>query len=106
MDFKFILFTERVFKNKPIFILAHAYDFLCAIAYVCNNIEYINTWKPLSDEIFKDLLLYDSNETDSIPRINEYIELMKMALKKTDQPTTLIEQTRAILSSYICQDTS
>ena len=99
-DFKFILFTERVFKNKPVFILAKAYDYLCAIAYVCDNKDFIDHWRMLSEEVFHDLLLYDSNQMESIPKISEYIELMKKTLDIVEHPSSLIEQTNVILSSY------
>ena len=92
-EFKFILFTERVFKNKEIFKLAHSYDFLCAIAYTLNETKemtdnerlFIDRWKSLSGLIFEDLLKYDSSQNEHITLLDEYLSRMRTLLTLLDK---------------------
>ncbi len=97
-DFKFILFTERVFKNKDVFKLAHAYDYLCAIAYIYSDTSYEKAWRPLSERIFNDLLMYDSGKTNEITNLHEYISLMRGVLSKIQIHDMLIEEANAFLA--------
>ena len=98
-DFKFIFFTERTFKNKPIFKLAHAYDYLCAIAYVTGNEDFINEWRPLSERLFKELAPYDGFLTDKQPNVEEYMTLMKNILSTVHTPLSLVKETRDFLDT-------
>lgn len=84
-EFKFVLFTERIFKNKKVFKLAHGYDFLCAVAYILNEMinktenakKFMIDWRLLSESIFKDLLRFDCSNDERIELLDKYLIEMK-----------------------------
>ena len=88
-EFKFVLFTERIFKNKKVFKLAHGYDFLCAVTYIFNEMinetenikKFMTDWRLLSESIFKDLLRFDSSNDERIELLDKYLTEMKSLIK-------------------------
>lgn len=55
-------------------------------------------WRPLSERIFNDLLMYDSGKTNEITNIHEYISLMRVVLSKIQIHDILVEEANNFLA--------